>query len=268
MDSPTVCGALVSPEDNDNIFEEIACGASDGKFKKMPLYYDMRKWANSSRDQGDRATCAAFAAANIKEIHESISKNSRTPPMSPEFIYQHRHNKPIEGMYGRNVFQILKEIGTVSEDLYPYGTTEPPSEVAMRIASNHKIANFTKVTTSHGLKRALLELGPCYMQLQLVDSSKIEFWRGKPENSMAGHAVTVLGFMSDGFIIQNSWGEKWNGDGYAILPYGDWNCVKECWACIDTRAEKRMDTSRMKLKSDELTPPIIIHQSRKTCTIL
>ena len=43
-----------------------------------------------------------------------------------------------------------------------------------------------------------------------------------PEN-VGGHAFAIVGYTSDGFIVQNSWGSKWGYHGFALLPYEDWN---------------------------------------------
>lgn len=37
-----------------------------------------------------------------------------------------------------------------------------------------------------------------------------------------GHAVALVGYTEDGFIVQNSWGPGWGLDGYALLPYEDY----------------------------------------------
>ena len=37
-----------------------------------------------------------------------------------------------------------------------------------------------------------------------------------------GHAVAIVGYTADGFIIQNSWGEDWGTKGFALLPYEDY----------------------------------------------
>ncbi|MFA5845154.1 MAG: C1 family peptidase [Coriobacteriia bacterium] len=37
----------------------------------------------------------------------------------------------------------------------------------------------------------------------------------------AGHAVALVGYTREGFIIQNSWGPKWGDKGFALLPYED-----------------------------------------------
>lgn len=36
-----------------------------------------------------------------------------------------------------------------------------------------------------------------------------------------GHAIAIVGYTPQGFIIQNSWGPDWGKDGFAFLPYED-----------------------------------------------
>ena len=47
---------------------------------------------------------------------------------------------------------------------------------------------------------------------------------GPPRNpdDLGGHAFAMVGYTSDGFIVQNSWGPDWGFHGFAILPYEDW----------------------------------------------
>src|ERR1700761_3556966 len=114
-----ISGALKSPDDpRDWVFENLDCGSVSER-DDLPEEFDLREYSQPVRDQCDRATCAAFTIAGIKEIQSSRSKEANCW-MSPEFIYYHRDNKPARGMYGRNVFQILQRIGTVPEHLYPY----------------------------------------------------------------------------------------------------------------------------------------------------
>ncbi len=45
-----------------------------------------------------------------------------------------------------------------------------------------------------------------------------------------GHAVAIVGYTREGFIIQNSWGPSWGHKGFAILPYEDWMLhASDCW---------------------------------------
>jgi len=74
------------------------------------------------RHQGQRETCTAFTGASIAEYHfPSIGR------LLPKFIYYHQATP--RGMYGRNVFQILKK-GISTEDKFSYGTTEHSSDEA------------------------------------------------------------------------------------------------------------------------------------------
>jgi hypothetical protein len=36
-----------------------------------------------------------------------------------------------------------------------------------------------------------------------------------------GHAIAIVGYTPQGFIIQNSWGPDWGAGGFALLPYED-----------------------------------------------
>ena len=38
----------------------------------------------------------------------------------------------------------------------------------------------------------------------------------------SGHAVALVGYTKQGFIVQNSWGKGWGAKGFALLPYEDY----------------------------------------------
>lgn len=232
-------GALRSPYDpSDWIFDNIA-KCSDHACSDIPDELDLREYSLPSRNQKRRGTCAAFAAATIKEMQDSVEFGS-SEYMSSEFIYYHRRNKPGSGMYGRNVFQILKDIGTVPESIYPYRGDEKaptPDQELYEIAANNKIANYARVTTLAGLKRALYELGPCYLLLPIY-KSRPEFWKAEEdERDQGGHAVVVVGYTKDSLILKNSWGKNWNGDGCILFPFSDWGIHWECWVSMDEKSE-------------------------------
>ncbi len=39
--------------------------------------------------------------------------------------------------------------------------------------------------------------------------------------SDSGHAVALVGYTAQGFVVQNSWGDTWGSGGFALLPYED-----------------------------------------------
>lgn len=240
MDIKNSCesgGALKSLSDDsqDCIFENLSRGPEDYYLSKFPEEYDMRKNSTLPRNQGKRLTCAAFAVTAMREIKYNRDRDF-DGYMSPEFIYFHRKNKPASGMFSRDVFQILREFGSLPEVFYPYAeivnNIQPPTLLHYKIASRYKIANFARITTVLGLKRALLELGPCYIQLPLYETRPY-FWRKNNSDQDGDHSLTVVGYCKDGFILKNSWGPFWNGDGHVIFPFNEWNLMEECWVAID-----------------------------------
>lgn len=245
------CGAFKSPDDpSDLIFEQLAKGPIV-HYNEFPDEYDLRQYSQPSRHQGVRGSCAAFTAATIKEIQENRDCGFNEW-MSPEFIYYHRDNKPSSGMYGRNVFQILQRIGTVPESMFPYKEKDsnvlPPSKKLYDVAAQYRIANFARVTTVDGLKRALIELGPCYLLLPLF-STRPNFWIPQADDKCSsGHAVAVVGYNREGFILKNSWGHEWNGDGHIIFPYNEWGRQWECWVSVDEVTNQIRPTKRKKIE--------------------
>ena len=69
--------------------------------------------------------------------------------------------------------------------------------------------------------------GPMESTIEYVDSERtrrtitlpIIQRRGRADS---GHAVAIVGYTREGFIIQNSWGPGWGAGGFALLPYEDY----------------------------------------------
>ena len=49
------------------------------------------------------------------------------------------------------------------------------------------------------------------------------------------HAMTIVGYNNEGFIIRNSWGEDWGNKGYTIYKYDDWSSHWEIWSTVDKK---------------------------------
>jgi len=50
---------------------------------------------------------------------------------------------------------------------------------------------------------------------------------------LGGHAFAIVGYNQHGFIVQNSWGEDWGLDGFALLTYADWLANStDAWASV------------------------------------
>ena len=207
----------------------------------LPSTFDLRPQLNRIRNQGTQGTCAAQTAACMKEWQEKKDVNF-DDYMSPQFIYNYRVNQDKSGMYGRDVMRILSNIGSCSESLYPYNTIESKGDIDEKYyseASNYKIRSYARVNTIDSLKRALYVNGPCYISFPVYNHGSRMWKQKKGQQRIGGHAMTVVGYNKDGFIIRNTWGIVWGKLGYCTYPYSDWGCHQEIWTTVDDESFKK-----------------------------
>lgn len=229
-----------SPEDyRDFILETII-----NYNKELPEIHDMRSKLKSIRDQGELGTCAAMTAACIKEYQEKVNINFKNY-FSPMFIYNNRSNQNSEGMYGRDVMKILYSKGICAEKDMKYGKICSPNEIDSELiekSKNYKIKAYAKINTLEGLKKALFLFGPCYIAFPCYNNSTT-LWKQtfKGQKPNGGHAMTVVGYNKEGFIIRNSWGNKWGNNGYCTFPYSDFGLQWEIWTLLDDESTYNID---------------------------
>ena len=202
------------------------------KAEPLPEILDLRSDLMSVRDQGNQGSCAAMSSSCMKEWQEKKDVNF-SGYMSPQFIYNNRENQDSEGMYSRDVMKILNKIGSVPESYYPYETKQKITEDLKSLAKNYTIKGYAQIYTIDGLKKALATNGPCYIAFPVYNFEN-RFWKPQQGDvSYGGHAVLVVGYNKEGFIIRNSWGKEWNDNGYTIFPYLDFGLQWEIWTTID-----------------------------------
>jgi hypothetical protein len=223
-----------------------------------PPTLDLRPFLLVPRTQYGRPLCAAFSGSCMKEYQERKDCNFNSY-MSPEFIYWFRDDKNQDGMYLRNVMQVLQKNGCAPNFDYPFcqnvqNVTTPSSSVLTE-ALNYKISNYAAIGTIDELKTALNTNGVCIIAFP-VYKNRPEFWRSlEPpgsEPTNVGHAVSIVGYNEQGFILRNSWGKDWNGDGCVIYPYSDWGAHWEIWSSVDIKGSvlPQPETIEQKIKEE------------------
>jgi len=206
---------------------------------EMPNTLDYRNELQPIRDQGSQGTCYAQATACMKEWQEK-KDNGFDEYFSPQFFYNNRSNyydddkNNNEGMYGRDVMKLIKNIGICRETNYPYGLIQHKDAISPNIyqeAKEYVIKSYARVNTLEDLKNSLNENGPCLIAFPVYNYDS-EFWKNNG-SFKGGHAVTVIGYNVDGFIIRNSWGKRWGNNGYSLYSYDDWGAHWEIWTTVD-----------------------------------
>lgn len=78
----------------------------------------------------------------------------------------------------------------------------------------------------------------------------------------SGHAIALVGYTREGFVVQNSWGKQWGASGFALLPYEDWLLhATDCWVVqlgvpidVDLWAAGRADTTAGRYRATAAIP--------------
>lgn len=79
------------------------------------------------------------------------------------------------------------------------------------------------------LKHAIVTNGPCIIGLPVYNTNSSEFWDACYGNLIGYHAVAVVGYDKDGFIIRNSWGSGFGRKGYVHINNDDIKRATEIW---------------------------------------
>ena len=207
----------------------------------LPETYDMRIDLMPCRDQGMQGSCYAQSAACMKEWQEKKNYGFEGY-FSPQFFYCNRDNlydndfSNDEGMFGRDVMKVLLKTGICKEDSCPYGSVFNKNDISLETfeeAKNHTISGYASIRDIKTLKKSLIENGPALIGVPVYNYTD-QMWNKNPgDGNLGGHAMTIVGYNTEGFIIRNSWGTYWGDNGYCIYNYEDWGVHFEIWATID-----------------------------------
>lgn len=201
----------------------------------FPHELDYRKDMPEVWDQGIDGPCSSYAVTAIKMWQEKINYGL-SEELSKYFIYNIRPNKPQAGMNPRATMRLLQAWGIPRKALYNRKPIKDVNLLPKEIiddAKNHRILGYAAINTIDGLKGALVKNGPAYIAMPVYHNES-SFWKGGAgDKILGGHALVVVGYNKAGFILRNSWGSYWNGDGHTIYPYSDFGMHLEIWTSID-----------------------------------
>jgi len=179
----------------------------------LPSSFDWRNvngsnWMTPVKNQGSWPNCFYFASAAVVEAKFNIDNKN------PKLLYDLSEQDLHTCSNSTWTFQYMKDSGVVDEACDPYApaitTCNRCPDWKNRTA---KIRDYYSVTGGpEALKRALMQYGPILIAIDAYDI-------GMPPNSW--HSVALIGWNDTGgyWIIKNSWGAGWGGNGYGKLPY-------------------------------------------------
>ncbi|HEX7978506.1 MAG TPA: C1 family peptidase [Gemmatimonadaceae bacterium] len=209
-------------------------------------------------DQGQEGACTGFALAAV--IQFLLNARRMASHVSPYMLYRlARHydewpGENYEGSSARGAMKGWVRHGVCSLDLWK--TSDLKSDRLLQTVESEgrsvTIADLARATPGGAFYRidhrnvrdmhaALAEVGILYCTLMvhegwdtpgpdfvdvhysvegIVHDRRIPLI-ARSGRADDGHAIALVGYTREGFIIQNSWGTDWGNEGFAILPYED-----------------------------------------------
>lgn len=208
--------------------------------KLLPAY---RK-AGLVLDQKKDGACTGFglaAVVNFLRWRTSGYTLDATQRVSPWMFYQLARfydewpGERYEGSSARGALKGWHRHGVCLESLWGARGRRPDSKWA-EDAVTRPLGVYYRVERQSvvDLQAAIAQAGAVYVAANVHAG-----WQIKPRKSsakvshatlpaitrqpgMGGHAFALVGYNENGFVVQNSWGEDWGADGFALLPYEDW----------------------------------------------
>lgn len=215
-------------------------------------------------DQGTEGACTGFALAAVIN-YQLATRNLLTTRdleriVSPRMIYEiaRRYDEwpgeNYEGSSARGAIKGWVAHGVARRTSWP-DKTHGPGNLSSKIADeaqltpggayyrvmHRNIGDMHAALSEAGVLYATLmvhegwaEPGPLTTQINYVLSGNLLQLDlpviARKNRADSGHAVAIVGYTRDGFVIQNSWGEAWGNGGFALLPYEDWMLhATDCW---------------------------------------
>ena len=171
------------------------------------------------KNQGSVNSCCACAAAEILEIL-NLREFGEHAVFSVGYIYG-RCRSPqgkYKGMYPDLLVEELRKKGSVPTTIYNKCYEMP--EMQELLNNNPNISKLDELAEKYRLKAYVAFLGKKYSEMKealyVYDTPLFAVCEDYFKES---HAIIIVGYTKNGFIIQNSWGEKWGNKGRKEIPF-------------------------------------------------
>ena len=186
----------------------------------LPLKYSYQNFLPPVYDQGNEPWCVPYSLSTHLNWNHNIDTDGnvkRENYVEVKDIYKMRKNIfKDDGMSFLEALDYLKKKGVKCKN------------------GRMKIRGYAKVTSAMSLKYALLMNGPCVGALRVYNDSDY-FWRREYQGQemIGGHAIAIVGYDEENFIIRNSWGKSWGFKGYTYMPFSEVSKFLEIWTIYD-----------------------------------
>ncbi|KAJ6223737.1 hypothetical protein RDWZM_002282 [Blomia tropicalis] len=215
------------------------CKASD---QSVPDNFDWRERnaVTSVKDQQDCGSCWAFAT--VAAIESALIIGNKASVDSIDGSEQNLVNCVSNGCDGGtsyNAFNYVKKNSVGKESNIPYKAKEESCsnpDDTLPIINDYCIRSKRRYTSSmqseslsdKDMQQTLVKFGPLYIGVDADPLSYRNYRSGIVDDRLCSerinHAVLLVGYTPDAWIIKNSWGKNWGEEGYFRVARGKNMC--------------------------------------------
>lgn len=204
----------------------------------IPKSKDLREVWWKIGDQGQTGSCVGWAATDsvLRWHFVKAGKLSKDESLSVRFIWMASKETDeyvsypstfleIDGTSPKAALDIARKFGAVTNSVLPFNSGQLYQDKAQTFyakASQLKISSYYNLGKKLSDWRTwLAQKGPILTRLDVdstwygASSTKGKLDTYHPPPGPAGHAVALVGFTQDRFIVRNSWGTSWGDKGFA-----------------------------------------------------
>ncbi|WP_444901459.1 C1 family peptidase [Microbulbifer sp. SSSA007] len=193
-------------------------------------------------NQGQDGACTGFGLAAV--INRLYQQQNQNVLVSPWMIYNmaRRYDEwpgeTYEGSSCRGAIKGWLNTGVCLDSLYKKEDGDTPNFEQLEDAKSRTIGAYYRIRPDiTEMHYALQETYIIYVSAMIHDgwfklrrNPNGEYVIPANKQQIGGHAFAIVGYNTEGFWVQNSWGRDWGDNGKALWPYEDWlNSVLDAW---------------------------------------
>jgi C1A family cysteine protease len=229
-------------QEQDWLFEHAKDAGVIAAAPPIPSTKDLREAWWRIGDQGSTGSCVGWATADaLLRWHfvkaGSLTKSERVAPRfqwmaakeTDPFTQQPTTFIETDGTSLKAALDIARRYGAVREKVLPFGSGKlypGDAKSFYATAAQLKITSYFNLGTDPGAwKTWLATKGPILTRLDVeatwdaATATKGDLDQYKPKTRRGGHAVALVGYTPDRFIVRNSWGTGWGDKGFGYASY-------------------------------------------------
>lgn len=208
----------------------------------IPSSKDLRADWWKIGNQGDSGACVGFATADgaLRWQFAKAGRIAKTERLSARFQWMAAKETDDDKVRPTTFIErdpttikaaldVARKYGAVHERLLPFSSAKlygRDEEVFYAEASKLKISGYYNLRLNHDWwKKWLAHKGPVLARLEVDQTFNLNGKKSSyldsylPEQEPEGHAVTLVGYTADYFIVRNSWGTAWKDRGFAYASF-------------------------------------------------